>query len=137
MQSLSALDSNESLARCLYQSNHFKGETHSVLPKAFEPPSSNLRLSVFRICGLDIYEVWTYLQTNAINKMPQRPTFYGIADITVSAVQTTGLVVDPDNIPFRHASIIGWPEGDTNKSKRKLLSQQLASKAKLVLRNHD
>ena len=133
----SALGSNESLARCLYQRNHFKVETHSVLPKAFEPPSSNLRLSVFRICGLHIRDVWTYLQTNAINKMPQPPTFYGIADITVSVVQATGLTVDPDDTPPRHASIVGWPEGDTNKSKRKLLSQELASKAKLVLRNRN
>ena len=137
MQPPSGLGSDEPLARCLYQSNHFKLETSSVLPKAFEPPSSNLRLSVFRTRGLDIGEVWTYLQTNVIDRMPQRPTFYGIADISVSAVQATGLAVDPDNTPPRHACIVGWPEGHANKSKRKLLSQKLASKAKLVLRNHN
>lgn len=133
---ISALDSNESLARCLHQRNHFKVETHSVTPKAFEPPP-NLRLSVFRVYGLNICEVWTYLQTNVIDKMPQRHSLYGIANITVSVIQTTGLRVDPDNTPPRHASIIGWPEGDENKSKRVLLSQELASKANLVLRNRN
>ena len=129
----SALGSNESLARCLHQRDHFKLATHSVKPKAFEPPP-NLRLSVVRIYSLSTQKVWTYLQINVIDRMLQRRSLYGIADIKVLAVQATGLTVDPDNTPLRHASIIGWPEGDSNKSKRKLLSQELASKAKLVLR---
>lgn len=130
MQLPSVLGSDESLARCLHQRDHFQPATYSVRPKAFEPPA-DLRLSVVRIYDLNTQEVWAYLQINVIDKMPQRRSLYGIADIKVSAVQATGLTVDPDNIPPRHASIVGWPQ---NKSEQKLLTQELASKARLVLR---
>lgn len=128
----STLSGSESLARYLTQSNHYNLQTYSVMPRAFEPPS-DLRLSVFRINGLSDLEVWKNGQVNVIDKMPQPRPLYGFADIKVLEVQATNLTVDPDDTPPRHACIVGWPEGESNKSKRKLLAQELASKAKLRL----
>jgi len=79
-------------------------------------------------------EVWENGQVNVIDRMQGQLRLHGLADIKVSEVQATSLTVDPDNTPPRHASIVGWPEGESNKSKRKLLAQELASKAKLRLR---
>lgn len=133
MQLPSSLRGSESLARYLTQSNHFNLRTYSVRPKAFDPPP-NLRLSVFRIDGLSAQEIWTNGQINVINRMPQPRPLYGFANIKVLEVQATSLTVDPDDNPPRHASIVGWPQ---DKSERILLTQELASKAKLVLRSNN
>ena len=130
MQLPNTLSGSESLARYLTQTNHYNLRTYSVRPRAFDPPPS-LSLSVFRINGLSAQEVWTNGQINVIDRMRQPRPLYGIADIKVSEVQATSLTVDPDNNPLRHASIVGWPP---DKSEQKLLTQELASKAKLVLR---
>lgn len=99
-------------------------------PKAFEPPP-DLRLSVFRIDGLTIEEVWENGQLNVVNKMSEPRNLHGIADIKASAIQDIHLDIDPDNNPPRHASIVGWPD---EKSERMLIAQELATRAKLVLR---
>ncbi|PIU22971.1 MAG: hypothetical protein CO103_06150 [Chloroflexi bacterium CG_4_9_14_3_um_filter_45_9] len=125
------VNANESLARYLTHSNHYHVPTSSVKPKAFEPPA-DLRLSVFRIDGLTIEDVWRIGQLKMINSMPQPRTLHGVADIKASAVQDLNLTVDPDNNPLRHASIVGWPE---DKSERKSITQQLAARAKLILRS--
>ena len=129
----STLSGGESLARYLTHRNHYNELTSSVMPGAFDPPP-DLRLSVFRIDGLSDLEVWENGQVNVIDRMLQPRSLYGFADIKVVEVQATSLTVDPDNTPPRHACIVGWPEGESNKSKRKLLAQELASKAKLKLR---
>lgn len=124
-----AVDASESLVRYLTQSNHYNLPTYSVKPKAFEPPA-NLRLSVFRVDGLTIEDVWQIGQEKVVNKMPQPRTLHGFADIKARAVADLSLAIDPDNEPPRHASIVGWPE---DKSKKKLVAQQLAASSKLVL----
>ncbi len=133
MQLPSSLRGSESLARYLTQSNHFNLNTYSVRPRAFDPPP-NLCLSVFRIDSLSAQEIWTNGQINVINRMLQPHPLYGFANIKVSEVQATSLTVDPDDNPPRHASIMGWPQ---DKSERILMTQELASKAKLVLRSHN
>ncbi len=42
-----------------------------------------------------------------------------------------GLFIDPDDIPPRHANIIGWPDED---SAIKLAAIELAQKAKLRMK---
>jgi hypothetical protein len=128
----STVSPHESLARYLTQSNHFRLQDHSVKPKAFEPPSSTLRLSVFRIDGLSIEEVWQIGQSNVVDRMNEPRNLYGIADIRVSGVRDVDLDIHPDNTPPRHACIVGWPE---DKSKQILIQLELAAKAKLVLRS--
>jgi len=127
----STVNSNESLARYLTQSNHFSTATHSVKPKAFDPPP-NLRLSVFRIDNLAIEDVWQIGQEHVINIMPQPRNLYGYADIKADKAQDLNLDIDADNNPPRHASIVGWPE---DKSERKLIAQELAANSKLILRS--
>lgn len=131
MQLPNSLRGSEPLARYLTQSNHFNLPTYSVKPRAFDPPP-DLRLSVFRIDGLGTEDIWKCGQINVTNMMPEPRHIYGIANIRVSEVQAASLSVDPDNNPERHASIVGWPE---DKSERKLLTQELALKAKLLLKN--
>lgn len=126
----STVGPHEPLARYLTQSKHYRLQDHSVKPKAFEPPS-DLRLSVFRIDGLTIEEVWETGLANVIARMSEPRNLYGIADIKASASRDVGLDIDPDNTPQRHACVVGWPE---DKSKQMLIQHELAAKAKLVLR---
>jgi len=121
---------HESLARYLTQSNHYRTQDYSVKAKAFEPPS-DLRLSVFRVDGLAIEEVWELGQSNVVDRMNQPRNLYGMANIKASAVRDVGLDIDPDNIPPRHACLVGWPE---SKSEQMLIQHELAAKAHLVLR---
>ena len=48
------------------------------------------------------------------------------AVVTVATVRKLGLEVDPDNVPPRHASIIGWPN---EKDAKMSLAQVLAAAA--------
>ena len=49
-----------------------------------------------------------------------------------TTVRETGLTIDPDNDPPRHANILGWPE---EKSEQKLIALELSESAKLKLRS--
>ena len=123
---------SESLARYLTHKNHYSLLYNSVRSAAFEPPP-NLRLSVFRIDGLILKEVWEIGQVDVINAMtPPRQNLRGFADIKASAVYEKNLDVDPDNNPPRHADIAGWPQ---EKSERMLIAQELAARATLRLRS--
>lgn len=127
---------NEVLARYLTQRGHYRLEpTPSVKPSAFDPPS-DLRLSVFRIDGLTLEQVWVLGQSNVVNSTSSH-RLHGWADIVASSVREVDphLDVDCDNTPPRHACIVGWPEGPENKPKRVLISQKLAAKASLKLRS--
>lgn len=94
-------------------------------------PPKDLRLSVYRIDGLQIEEIWEIGQREVIDAMGQPKILYGIADVKVSTVQENNLKVEPDDRPPRHANIIGWPE---EKEKQKIIAQELAAGAKLVLK---
>ena len=128
----SKVSPSESLARYLTHKNHYSPLNNSVRPAAFQPPP-NLRLSVFRIDGLMLKEVWEIGQVDVINAMtPPKKNLRGFADIKASAVYEKNLDVDPDNNPPRHADIVGWPQ---EKSERKLIAQELAARATLRLRS--
>ncbi len=126
----SIVNPNESLARYLNEKRgYFSTDRNSVLPRAFMPPP-NLRLSVFRIDGLKLDEVWEIGQKKVIDVLPQPKTLYGMADIKASKVREFGLEIEPSNTPPRHADICAWPE----KAEHKSIAQQLAAEAKLVLK---
>lgn len=126
----SIVNPNESLARYLNEKRgYFSTDRNSVLPRAFMPPP-NLRLSVFRIDGLKLDEVWEIGQKEVIDVLPQPKTLYGMADIKASKVREFDLEIEPSNTPPRHADICGWPE----KAKHKSIAQQLAAEAKLILK---
>lgn len=126
----SIVNPNESLARYLTQKKgYFSTDRISVLPGAFMPPP-NLRLSVFRIDGLKLDEVWEIGQKEVIDVLPQPKTLYGMADIKASKILELELRVEPSNTPPRHADICGWPE----KAKHKSVAQQLAAEANLIIK---
>ena len=125
----SIVNPTESLGRYLTQKNHFSRWDNAVRTLAFMPPP-NLRLSVFRIDGLKLEEVWIIGQREVIDVLPQPKTLYGMADIKASKVREFDLEIEPSNTPPRHADICGWPE----KAKHKSVAQQLAAEAKLILK---
>jgi hypothetical protein len=99
-----------------------------VKPGAFLPARDGAT-SVYRTRGLTEEEIWILGEAKVTG--PTRKTLYGRGDLPVSAVHATGLRVDPDDSPPRHAAIVGWPE---EKDARLSLAQQLAAKASLKLR---
>lgn len=125
----SIVNPTESLGRYLTQKNHFSRWDNAVRTLAFMPPP-NLRLSVSRIDGLKLEEVWIIGQREVIDVLPQPKTLYGMADIKASKVREFDLEIEPSNTPSRHADIYGWPE----KAKHKSVAQELAAEAKLVLK---
>jgi hypothetical protein len=62
--------------------------------------------------------------------MNQPKNLHGRADIQALNILETNLQINPDNIPTRHANIVGWPE---LKEERKSIAQELAAKASLRL----
>ena len=125
----STVSPTESLGRYLLHRDYYSPARNSVKPQAFMP-SPDLRLSVIRIDGLQLEEIWEIGQREVIDAMSQSRELKGIADVKALKVQENDLGIEPDNIPSRHANIIGWPE---EKEKQKIIAQELAAEAKLVL----
>jgi hypothetical protein len=121
---LNPVDPAETLARFLYSKNHYKPSDHTVRYAAFMPPTSK-RLSVFRIFTLQENEIWKLGDTLRIEPP------LGRADIKALVVTETGLTVEADDIPPRHANIIGWPN---ESSEIKLKALILAEKALLRMK---
>lgn len=117
-------DHTETLARFLYFKNHYRPSDNTIRPAAFMPPAS-MRLSVFRTFDLPENEIW-----NLGDALRTEPPL-GRADIMVQAVTETALTVEADDIPPRHANIVGWPD---ESSAIKLKALLLAEKALLRLK---
>ncbi len=125
----SIVNPNESLARFInHKKGYFSTDNNSVKALTFMP--LDLRLSVFRIDGLKLEEVWTIAQREVIDVLPEPKTLYGMADIKASKVREFDLEIEPSNTPPRHADICRWPE----KAKHKSVAQQLAAEATLILK---
>lgn len=120
---------SESLGRYLTEHGHFARTKNEVKFKAFMPPT-NLCLSVCRIEGLQIDEIWHEGQ-KVIRAMLQQKTLYGVADIKAGIVEGRTLKIEPDKLPCRHANIIGWSEEE---AKQLSIAQELAAEARLVLK---
>jgi hypothetical protein len=88
-------------------------------------PPPDKCLSVFRTSDLSETQVWKIGES--IRPIPPAAR----ADIRVCNVYDTGLTIDADDNPPRHANIVGWPEQD---SAVKLKAIELAEKAQLHLR---
>jgi hypothetical protein len=121
---LSHVDANEILARYIYFRNHYRPSDNTVRYSAFMPPADK-RLSVFRTSGLGEYGIW------ALGESLRPQPLKGRADITVAAVRETGLALDADDIPPRHANIVGWPD---DHSAIELKALELSERAHLHLK---
>ena len=119
------VEPTEALARYIYSKSYYRSSDNTVRHSAFMPPK-NRGLSVFRISGLRENEIWQ-LGDNLRTDQP----LLGRADIKAGSVNETGLAVEADDIPHRHANIVGWPDDD---SAIRLKALQLAEKAHLHLK---
>jgi hypothetical protein len=82
-------------------------------------------LSVFKISGLHEDEIWK------IGGSLRIQTLLGRADISDFFIKRIGLEIESDDIPPRHANIVGWPE---ESSAVKLKAVELAQKSELHLK---
>jgi hypothetical protein len=121
---LSYVEAAEILARYIYSRNHYRPSDNTVKYSAFMPPADK-RLSVFRTSGLGEHAIWVLGES--LRTQPLK----GRADIAAAAVRETGLALDADNIPTRHANIVGWPD---DHSAIELKALELSEKAHLRLK---
>ena len=121
---MSHVDAAEILARYIFHRNHYRPSDNTVKYSAFMPPADK-RLSVFRTSGLEEQAIWTLGES--LRAQPLK----GRADIAVAAVEETGLAVDADDIPPRHANVVGWPD---DHSAIELKALELSQRAHLSLR---
>lgn len=119
----------ETTARYLFERGHFSPENSRVRPRALEPARQDHKTSVYRIVGLPEREVWR-LGERHVEPARGKPIL-ARADLSVAAIHSIGLVLEPHEPPVRHANIAGWPgEKDVWKSK----AQELAALAQLKLK---
>jgi hypothetical protein len=109
---------NENVARYIYQSNHYRPSDNTVKHHAFMPPDDK-KVSVFRTEGLAESEVWALSDAQGDRIVKAR------ADIVIRVINATGLQIDPDDEPPRHANIVGWPsDKEASMEKALLLAKQ-------------
>ncbi len=119
----------ELTARFLVDGRHFREDKGQVKARAFQPARDN-RTSVFRVAGLDEKGIWNI---GDIHVAPRRNRpILGRAELTVGEITSVGLRLEPDNQPYRHANIAGWPPA---KDEQKSLAQELAANARLRARS--
>lgn len=98
------LSEAEPLAKFLYvRTGHFRIDPPEPTWRAFLPRKGDQEVSVFRTTGLREAEVWDLAATHV------RPNPKARAIVQPRDVVASGLRVDPDNTPPRHANIVGWP----------------------------
>lgn len=111
----------------MFSRSHFRPRQGRVKPDAFLPSRDTLGTSVFRTVGLDRRDI------RRIGDMvggPSGRTLKAWGNVLAGLVFDVGLDVRPDNVPERHAAIIGWPE---QKDEQISLAQRLAEAATLHL----
>ncbi len=118
---------SEDFTKYIFNKSQFSSLNKRVKYSVFMP-SSNRRLSVFRISGISVQEVWKIGETVGSQRAS---SLLARADIKATAVIDIGLEIDADDIPPRHANIVGWPDED---SEIKLRAVELAEKAQLHLK---
>lgn len=111
---------HEPLARFIYER---KGRiAHGMAkPKAFLP-DNNGETSVFRTIDLDSL----HIRNLSASAQPKAPL--AVATIKAKFVYGIGLIIDPNNKPYRHANIVNWPN---DKYERKDLALALMQHAVL------
>lgn len=113
----------ERIARFIYNHSKLYAQARRAKPAAYLP--RNGKTSVFRVDGLTEEDV------RRLGAMALRdPAPLAHAACSASTVYECGLHFDPDNVPERHANIVGWPEA---KERQKLLAIKLAEKADVAV----
>jgi hypothetical protein len=120
------IEPQDPLARFFHQRNHFSPQKKLVHRKAFIP-SKELTTSVFHIVGMPQDEV-AEAGTEFVKEGHGTPC-YGWARFLAAAVDPVGLRIDYNNVPPRHADLIGWPK---EKEEQISIAQELAARSTLV-----
>ena len=125
---------NDPITYFLQHKSQFSREKQRVKSSVFLPrpnpkASGRLETSVFLICRLFERRIWQIGETYVAKK---GNTIYGRADLLASVVEKARLVLVMDNVPPRHANIIGWPPG---KDSQKDFALELAANSQLKLRD--
>lgn len=120
------------LTRFLLSKSQFSARKSRVKPDALLPQwnenSGRFETSCFRTDGLSDAEIWSLGDREVA--LPSDRTMHARGDFPVSAVVESNLEFDLNENPKRHGDIIGWA---TEKDERKSQSQELASRATLML----
>lgn len=125
------VDSSEVLARFVTSTSQYNASG----PKGslFLPQLDTQETSVFRQSAEPPDRLWSIADAVIRNRR-----VCGAALLTAGKVRFTGLEVQPDEPPDRHAVIINWPQtGDDlvmRKARQKEIALELASASTLVLR---
>jgi hypothetical protein len=127
-EAIPELTDEDPLARFILFESHYAATTNRVKRAAFEPPPDGIATSVFAIRSLPEATVWELGQVFVAT--PRERTLKARADVRVRDVREVLLQVALDNVPARHANIVGWP---ADKSAKMLCAQELAARATLKL----
>ena len=117
----------ETLSRFIFSKSHFSATGHRVKPGAFLPVGNPRETSVFRTDGLDPASIRRIGDPLGEQRAQVLKAWGGVL---AGGVFDAGLGVRPDNVPERHAAIIGWPD---QKDEQLSLAQRLAAAATLQL----
>ena len=118
---------DETLSRFIYSASHFSSALSRVKPGAFLPQRDTRETSVFRTIGLSRTDIQRIGEGGGGVRSQGLKAW---ADVMARVVFDIGLDVRPDNVPERHAAIVGWPE---EKDRQLSLAQQMAANAALHL----
>lgn len=120
-----------------HEPNEFTASTQRVKHPAFMPnkeidkdtKKTYLSKSIFNIDDLPQPDIWQLAELNVIGVKAR-------GDILDAVIITTGLEIDFNNDPPRHANIIGWDnsENDMAREKNKTYVMKLAGSSRLVIR---
>ena len=122
------LDPSEIVSRFLLK-DEIRSSDNTVRYKAFLPPLSNLKISVFRTCGLVDDQIWA-LAVEYVE--PTRGPVVGRGNLSVAQVIENKLRVAPDAISTsKHANIVEWP---ADRDHRAAIAKELATLASPAIR---
>ena len=124
-------DPAQRLNRFLLQSNWFSVAQNRVTARAFMPPPDR-QLSTFLTSGVSESEIWSLGKTVLSEHPRPDASLYGRGDLTIAALTELKLKAFRDDMPHRHTCVVGWPD-PTDKDREKILAQELARAAELVL----
>jgi hypothetical protein len=119
------VESAETVTRFVCYSRHLYLGEDRAKPSAYLP--RNGMTSVFRTAGLDVHAIQRLGEEHL-----KQPAPIAAAESTASLILDTGLRFKADNIPARHANIIGWP---TRKEEQRLLALKIVASARVVRYN--
>jgi len=125
-----SVDPAEPIARFVLSKNDYRSDG-TVRHRLFLPSPKTRQTSVFRIAGLSENQIWEIGDNEVVQKRRPPLSLTGRADLLVRQVLTTGLHIDADDIPPRHANITNWP---IEQSAQRLIAMELAGMAQLYLK---